>query len=320
MSTHRLPPRGRSSSTCERVGVRHRRRVLHRRDALPTRRFASFPMRIGHEWCGTVSAVGDGVDPAWVGRRTTGDTMLGCGRCRRCRAGLQHVCRDRYEIGIRGGFPGALAEQLALPVSALHPLPDSVDAVAGAMVEPGGNALRSVRAAQLDPAIGCWSSARAPSACSSPAGARGGCRGAPAGRDGAVAGLRPHPRLSRCVVRRRPAGAAVGRRHRRVDISRCARAGRRAGGTREADRLRRAVGHTQPDRHQDGGAEGRHGGGNPQRVNRSRPGRSSSTHPVRSIPGRWSPPPSACIRRARCSAGGARRAPVTDPKSISIRG
>ena len=85
-------------------------------------------MRLGHEWCGTVSAVGDGVDPSWVGRRVTGDTMLGCGRCRRCRNGLQHVCEDRYEVGIRGGFPGALAEQMAVPVTALHPLPDAVDA------------------------------------------------------------------------------------------------------------------------------------------------------------------------------------------------
>ncbi len=111
--------------------------------------FAEFPMRIGHEWCGKVSSVGEGVDPSWVGRRTTGDTMLGCGHCRRCRDGLQHVCADRFEVGIKGGFPGALAEQLAVPVSALHPLPDSVDVVTGAMVEPGGNALRSVKGANL---------------------------------------------------------------------------------------------------------------------------------------------------------------------------
>jgi threonine dehydrogenase-like Zn-dependent dehydrogenase len=112
---------------------------------------AAYPMRLGHEWCGTVSLVGEGVDPSWVGRRTTGDTMLGCGRCRRCLAGLQHVCEDRHEVGIRGGFPGALAEQMAVPVTALHPLPDSVDTVAGALVEPGGNALRSVWAAALSP-------------------------------------------------------------------------------------------------------------------------------------------------------------------------
>jgi D-arabinose 1-dehydrogenase-like Zn-dependent alcohol dehydrogenase len=35
---------------------------------------AAYPLRLGHEWCGTVSAIGDDVDPGWLGRRTTGDT------------------------------------------------------------------------------------------------------------------------------------------------------------------------------------------------------------------------------------------------------
>jgi threonine dehydrogenase-like Zn-dependent dehydrogenase len=111
--------------------------------------FAKFPMRLGHEWMGTVTAVGDGVDESWRGRRVTGDTMLGCGTCRRCLQGNQHVCEFRFEVGIRGGFPGALAEQLAMPVTALQALPDSVDDALGALVEPGGNALRSVWGANL---------------------------------------------------------------------------------------------------------------------------------------------------------------------------
>lgn len=112
---------------------------------------ARYPVRLGHEWCGVVSAVGDGVDAAWLGRRATGDTMLGCGRCQRCSSGRQHVCAARFEVGIRGGRAGALAERLAVPVSSLHPLPDAVDDVAGALVEPGANALRAVRAADLGP-------------------------------------------------------------------------------------------------------------------------------------------------------------------------
>jgi threonine dehydrogenase-like Zn-dependent dehydrogenase len=112
---------------------------------------AAYPMRLGHEWCGVVSAIGAGVDPIWLGRRVTGDTMIGCGHCSRCRSGRHNVCEHRVEIGIRGGAPGALAEQLAVPVAALLALPDSVDDTAGAMVEPGGNALRSVRAAALEP-------------------------------------------------------------------------------------------------------------------------------------------------------------------------
>jgi threonine dehydrogenase-like Zn-dependent dehydrogenase len=112
---------------------------------------AGYPMRLGHEWCGVVSAVGSGVDAAWLGRRVTGDTMIGCGHCSRCTSGRHNVCANRIEIGIRGGAPGALAEQLAVPVAALLALPDGVDNTAGAMVEPGGNALRSVRAAALEP-------------------------------------------------------------------------------------------------------------------------------------------------------------------------
>ena len=73
--------------------------------------------------------------------------MLGDGTCRRCRRGQQHVCAAREEVGIRGDRPGALAEQLAVPARSLHVLPGAVDAGLGALVEPGGNALRAARAA-----------------------------------------------------------------------------------------------------------------------------------------------------------------------------
>jgi threonine dehydrogenase-like Zn-dependent dehydrogenase len=108
---------------------------------------AQYPMRLGHEWCGVVSQTGDAVDPGWLGQRVTADTMLGCGRCRLCLSGRQHVCHDRQEIGIRAGRPGALAERLPVPARALHLLPASLSATAGAMVEPGANAMRAALAA-----------------------------------------------------------------------------------------------------------------------------------------------------------------------------
>jgi threonine dehydrogenase-like Zn-dependent dehydrogenase len=108
-------------------------------------------MRLGHEWCGAVSAVGEGVDESWIGQHVTGDTKLGCGECHRCRSGAQHLCEHRTEVGISGGRAGALAEQLAVPAASLCALPRAVDDAAGAMVEPGGNALRAVRSADLHP-------------------------------------------------------------------------------------------------------------------------------------------------------------------------
>jgi threonine dehydrogenase-like Zn-dependent dehydrogenase len=110
---------------------------------------AHFPLRLGHEWMGTVTTLGEGVDERWLGRRVMGDTMLGCGVCRRCRAGHQHVCEQRSEVGVRGDFPGALGEQLSVPARSLHDLPDNVDDALGALVEPGGNALRAVLGAAL---------------------------------------------------------------------------------------------------------------------------------------------------------------------------
>lgn len=104
-----------------------------------------YPMRLGHEWCGTVSEVGSDVDPAWVGRRVTGDTMLGCQKCRLCETNRHYVCRERHEIGVRD-WPGALAERLLVPEWALYRLPDVVTDEMGAMVEPGGNAYRTVAA------------------------------------------------------------------------------------------------------------------------------------------------------------------------------
>ena len=109
--------------------------------------YASYPLRPGHEWSGTVVAVGEDVDPGWIGRRAMGDTMIGEGSCRRCQRGSQHLCDARGEVGIRDSSPGALAEQIAVPVRSLHVLPDGVDAQLGAMVEPGGNALRAAEAA-----------------------------------------------------------------------------------------------------------------------------------------------------------------------------
>ncbi len=111
-----------------------------------------FPLRPGHEWCGVVSALGAGVDPGWLGVRVTGDTMLGCGRCARCRAGHGHVCADRREIGIVG-WAGALAEKVLVPASSLYRLPDVIDDRAGALVEPGGNAWRAAAAAEASPGL-----------------------------------------------------------------------------------------------------------------------------------------------------------------------
>ncbi len=123
-----------------------------------------FPIRPGHEWCGVVSALGDGVDPGWLGARVTGDTMLGCGHCPRCAAGRGHVCADRREVGIVH-WPGALAEKVLV-----RPL-----ACTGCRMQsttgPAPWSSRAATAGGPPPPLtpgrgsGSWSAGRAPSGC-----------------------------------------------------------------------------------------------------------------------------------------------------------
>ena len=110
-----------------------------------------FPIRLGHEWTGRVVAVGHSAVEGWLGKRVTGDTMLGCGHCEYCRAGIHHVCPDRFEVGIRDGWAGALAEKVLIPARFAYEIPEHVSLAAAALVEPGGNSLRATRAADIAP-------------------------------------------------------------------------------------------------------------------------------------------------------------------------
>lgn len=105
---------------------------------------ARYPLRIGHEWCGTVSEVGSGVAPDWLGKRVTGDTMLGCQSCRICQTGCQHLCPQRSEVGVLNGWHGALADALLMPVTAIHEIPAEMGDGLGALVEPASLSLRCV--------------------------------------------------------------------------------------------------------------------------------------------------------------------------------
>jgi L-iditol 2-dehydrogenase len=46
----------------------------------------------GHEYMGTVVALGPGVDEYWIGQRVTVEIHAGCGQCKRCREGMYTSC------------------------------------------------------------------------------------------------------------------------------------------------------------------------------------------------------------------------------------
>ena len=109
----------------------------------------TFPLQLGHEWVGTVTSVGAGVLHSWIGKRVTGDTMLGCGLCARCASGKTYLCDERIELGITDGWGGAFAEMMVIPERYAFEIPESISIAAAAMIEPAGNSLRSVDATGL---------------------------------------------------------------------------------------------------------------------------------------------------------------------------
>ncbi|MEV0439569.1 alcohol dehydrogenase catalytic domain-containing protein [Streptomyces spectabilis] len=117
-----------------------------RRDAA----YVRYPVTPGHEWAGTVVAVGDGVDTGLVGRRTVAEGFRSCGVCERCRCGETSLCCGGYaETGFTE--PGAFADHLTVPARLLHPLADDADLRAAALLEPAAVVAAAARAARPRP-------------------------------------------------------------------------------------------------------------------------------------------------------------------------
>ncbi|MET8180410.1 alcohol dehydrogenase catalytic domain-containing protein [Streptomyces sp. NPDC005336] len=97
--------------------------------------YVRYPVTPGHEWSGTVEAVGAGVPSALVGRKVVGEGFRNCQVCDRCHAGDTTLCTAGYE---ETGFtqPGAMADTLTLPARLLHPLSEGADLGAAALLEP----------------------------------------------------------------------------------------------------------------------------------------------------------------------------------------
>lgn len=117
-----------------------------RRDAA----YVRYPVVPGHEWSGTVDAVGAGVDAALVDRRTVAEGFRACGVCARCRCGETSLCGGGYaETGFTE--PGAFADHLVLPARLLHLLPDDADLRAAALLEPAAVVAAAVRTGRPEP-------------------------------------------------------------------------------------------------------------------------------------------------------------------------
>jgi threonine 3-dehydrogenase len=103
------------------------------------------PLVVGHEFMGTVVAVGADVRSVRVGERVSAEGHIADLTCLLCRTGQAHICEAVHIIGV--DRDGAFAEYVAIPEYNVWRLDPAIPDVVAAIFDPLGNAVHTVMAA-----------------------------------------------------------------------------------------------------------------------------------------------------------------------------
>lgn len=123
---------------------------LHAYNEDPGYEWVKVPVTMGHEFAGTVEAVGPDVAGWSPGMRAAVVAIQSCGECSACRRGDTALCPERRGQGL--SFDGGMAEWATVKTRFLVPLPEGLDLQAAALVEPLSVAVHCVsRRAEIAP-------------------------------------------------------------------------------------------------------------------------------------------------------------------------
>ncbi len=104
----------------------------------------------GHEYMGTVVALGPGVDELPIGQRVTVEIHAGCGQCKRCREGMYTACHNYglnygdVDKGHRAnGFTtdGGFCEYQVNNINTVIPIPEAMSDEEATLVVTAGTAM-----------------------------------------------------------------------------------------------------------------------------------------------------------------------------------
>ncbi|MFC5997619.1 NAD(P)-dependent alcohol dehydrogenase [Quadrisphaera sp. GCM10027208] len=103
------------------------------------------PFTLGHENAGWVHALGEGVAGFEIGQAVAVYGPWGCGRCRRCLAGVETYCENPAEAPAPGGggglgADGGMADYMLVPAAERHllPLPEGLEPAYAAPLTDAG--------------------------------------------------------------------------------------------------------------------------------------------------------------------------------------
>jgi (R,R)-butanediol dehydrogenase/meso-butanediol dehydrogenase/diacetyl reductase len=106
---------------------------------------------LGHEWAGTIRALGAEVQGWEVGTRVVAGPTPGCGKCRACVRGRPSVCLEREPPDLLDFSRGAFAERKVVDASRLLAIPDNLSTRDAALSEPTAIAIHTVNLAGVQP-------------------------------------------------------------------------------------------------------------------------------------------------------------------------
>jgi (R,R)-butanediol dehydrogenase/meso-butanediol dehydrogenase/diacetyl reductase len=92
------------------------------------------PVTMGHEFSGTVTALGDGISGLAIGDNVVVEPYFVCNECAPCLVGNYHLCVKMGFIGLAGGG-GGLSEKVVVDRRWVHPIGD-IPLEQAALIEP----------------------------------------------------------------------------------------------------------------------------------------------------------------------------------------
>src|SRR5213595_39127 len=105
------------------------------------------PLVPGHEFCGTVAAIGREVTSVKEGDFVSAEMHVNCGKCLQCRTGEAHICHNVRIIGVDSD--GAFAEYVVIPESNIWKLDPAIPQEYASILDPLGNAVHTVLAGEI---------------------------------------------------------------------------------------------------------------------------------------------------------------------------
>jgi L-iditol 2-dehydrogenase len=93
------------------------------------------PIVLGHESAGKVVKIGKDVEDLEEGDLVSLEPGIPCGKCEYCKSGKYNLCPD-VEFLATPPYDGAFSEYLSYPADMCFKLPEGMDTIEGALIEP----------------------------------------------------------------------------------------------------------------------------------------------------------------------------------------